>query len=203
MSQTAIRTEPVAIAAFDVFLEAAAEDREYELIDGVIFLMANPNENHEQIAANIGARLKLAMDARHCRTYQGGMRVQASAASSGHDKYRPDLMVRCGPRGNATFVTDPVVVVEVLSPSAMDRDRGRKLTFYKALATMQHIVLAYADQMRLEHYFRVPEGWECGVLTGPEDVLDLAAVEFHMELSTVYFDVAALPASQRAIPPRS
>jgi hypothetical protein len=40
---------------------------------------------------------------------------------------------------------------EVLSLSTMERDRGRKLQFYKDLPTVQHIVLAYADQMRVEH----------------------------------------------------
>ena len=203
MPRAAIKTEPATIAAFDAFLEGIADGRSYELVDGDIVLMANPNENHEQIAANIGARLKLAMDARNCRTYQGGMRVQASASPAGHDKYRPDLMVRYGPRSNETFVTDPVVVVEVLSPSTMDRDRGRKLSFYKQLATLQHIVLAYADQMRLEHYIRAPGGWECIVLTAPGDILELAAVEFGMELATVYFDVEALAMPQRATPPRS
>jgi Uma2 family endonuclease len=124
----------------------------------------------------------------------GGMMVQASASSTGRDKFRPDIVVRCGPPSNNTFITDPVVVVEVLSPSTMDRDRGRKLQFYKELLykelpTTQHIVLAYADQMRVEHYFRSENGWELKVLPTPEHVLDLEAVEFSIDLDTVYFDI--------------
>ncbi|MFZ0208715.1 MAG: Uma2 family endonuclease [Roseiarcus sp.] len=65
------------IAEFDEIAEKATEARDYELIDGEIVMMTNPKETHEQIASNIGARLKLAMDSRGCRTYQGGMRVQA------------------------------------------------------------------------------------------------------------------------------
>ena len=177
------------IAAFDAFLEGVANGKDYELIDGEVVLMGNPTETHEQIASNIGAPLKLAMDKRNCRTYQGGMRVQTTRLSTGMDKYKPDVLVRCGARGNETFITDPVVVVEVLSPSTMDRDRGRKLAFYKCLPTVQNIVLAYSDQMRVEHYFRIPEGWECQVLSRAESILDLAAVEFPISLETIYFDV--------------
>jgi Uma2 family endonuclease len=117
------------IPEFDVFVEGVAEGKNFELFDGRPLLMSNPSETHEQIASNIGANLKLAMDKRGCRTYQGGMMVQASANSTGRDKFRPDVVVRCGPSGNNTFITDAIVVVEVLSPSTIDRDRGPKLEF--------------------------------------------------------------------------
>ena len=177
------------IAEFDKFVEGVADGKKFELFDGAPMLMSNPNETHEQVVGNIGAPLKLAMDKRRCRTYLGGMMVQASANSTGHDKFRPDILVRCGPPGNNTFITDPVVVVEVLSPSTMDRDRGRKLQFYKDLPTMQHIVLAYADQMRVEHYLRGENGWELKVLPTPESILELDAVDFRMNLDAVYFDI--------------
>jgi len=178
------------IPEFDAFVESVAEGKNFELFDGRPLLMSNPSETHEQIASNIGANLKLAMDKRGCRTYQGGVMVQASANSTGRDKFRPDVVVRCGASGNNTFITDPIVVVEVLSPSTIDRDRGPKLEFYKNLPTVQHVVLAYADQMRIEHYFRVENGWEMKVvLPTLESILELDAVEFSMDLEAIYFDV--------------
>ena len=76
-------------------------------------------------------------------------------SASGIDKTRPDIVVRCGPADSTrTFITDPLIVVEVLSPSAIDVDRGAKLDFYKAIPTMMHIALVYQDQMRVEHYRR-------------------------------------------------
>jgi Uma2 family endonuclease len=116
-------------------------------------------------------------------------------------KYRPDVLVRCGPSQNKTYVTDPVVGVEVLSPSTIDNDRGRKLRFYKNMPTARHIVLVYSDQMRVEHYAWMSDGWPPpypppqagegreGVLTAPERVLTLDAVEFGIALSQIYFDV--------------
>jgi hypothetical protein len=102
-----------------------------------------PTETREQIASKIGARMKLAMDSGGCRTYQGGMRVQADDNSKAFNKFKPEE--RCGPPGTPAYITDPVVV-EVLSPSAMDNDRGPKLRLYKALPTVQHIVLVYYDK---------------------------------------------------------
>jgi Uma2 family endonuclease len=104
----------------DEIAEKATEARDYELIDGEIVMMTNSTETHEQIASNIGARLKLAMDSRGCRTYPGGMRVQADDNSKAFNRFKPDVVVRRGPPGTGAYITDPVVV-EVLSPSTMDK----------------------------------------------------------------------------------
>jgi Uma2 family endonuclease len=113
------------IAAYDAFVDARIDADEFELVDGAIVMMANPTETHEQIASNIGAPLKLAMDQRGCRSYQGGIRVQRSDDKDEVDKTRPDVVVRCGPASKRTYITDPVVIVEVLSPSTIDRDTNR------------------------------------------------------------------------------
>ena len=193
MSTLAERRKPATIADFDAFVETQAVDVVFELVDGQTITITNPNQRHEQIAANIGAPLKLAIDKRGCRTYQGGMRVQLNADMDGTDKTKPDVVVRCGPTPPAAetrnYITDPLVIVEVLSPSTMDVDRGDKLDFYKAIPTLRHIVIAYQDQMRVEHYRRVPEGWETRVLTHGDDKLTLEAVAFTMPVAQVYFDV--------------
>jgi Uma2 family endonuclease len=183
------RPDPVTIEAFDAFVEAQADATEFELVEGGIVMMTNPTEVHEQIAGNIGAPLKIAMDARGCRTYQGGIRVQRSDNPRDTDKPRPDVVVRCGAVGSKTYITDPLVVIEVLSPSTMDVDRGPKLDFYKSLPTLRHIALVYQDQMRVEHYRRGEQGFELDVLKQHEDVLHFEAVEFRIDLGRVYFDV--------------
>jgi Uma2 family endonuclease len=87
------------------------------------------------------------------------------------------------------LVTDPVVIVEVVSPSTMDLDRGHKLQCYEELPTVQHIVLAYADRKRVEHHRRTESGWERKVLSTSESVVVLDAVEFRIDLARIYFDV--------------
>jgi Uma2 family endonuclease len=183
----AVQTEPaVTIAEFDAFLEAQQDDSLWELVAGRIVA-----EMHELIAANIGAPLKLAMDARGCRAFLGGIRVQRSDRSDALDKPRPDVVVRCGPFHGRTYITDPLVVVEVLSPSTIDTDRGEKLRFYKRLPTLRHIALVYQDQMRVEHYRKTDTGWDIEVLTRRDQQLSFEAVGFELPLERIYFGVPA------------
>lgn len=157
-------------------------------------MMTNPTLRHGTIVGNIGARLKLAMVRRGCQSFQGDVRVQRDDNKKAPDKPKPDVVVRCGPgsreRDLLTYIDDPIVVVEVLSPSTMDYDRGPKLIFYKSLPTLQHVVIVYQDEMRIEHYVRRGDDWTKTALTKPEDVLDLSAVAFTMTLAEAYFDVS-------------
>jgi Uma2 family endonuclease len=189
VSEATTADPPVTIAEFDAFLEAQQDDALWELVGGRIVAMTNSTEEHEQIAGNIGAPLKLAMDPRGCRAYQGGIRVQRSENSLGQNKPRPDIFVSCGASGRRNYVTDPLVVVEVLSPSTIDVDRGDKLRFYKGLPTLRHIVLVYQDQMRIEHYRRTDEGWSSETLTQSDDILHFEAVGFQIDIERVYFGV--------------
>lgn len=189
MAEAVEQERRITLAEFEQRVAAAADGRRLELVDGRIVMMSNPTETHEQIVSNLGAPLKLAMDGRNCRTYLGGMRVQANDDLGRFDGCRPDIVVRCGPRGDRTWITDPVVVVEVLSPSTMDVDRGRKLWFYKSLASVSHILLIYTDQMRVEHYRRIDGDWSMEVLTRPGDDLVLDAVAYRIDLGRIYFDL--------------
>jgi Uma2 family endonuclease len=190
MMSEAILTEPsVTTVEFDAFLDSQQDDSSWELVAGRIVAMTNPTEVHEQMASNIGAPLKLAMDPIGCPVYQGGIGVQRSDLPNGTYRMRPDVVVRCGRLGTRNFITDPLVVVEVLSPSTIDVDRGDKLHFYKAQPTLRHIVLVYQDQMRTEHYRKTDEGWPLEVLTKPDDLLNFEAVRFNIKLEQVYFGV--------------
>jgi Uma2 family endonuclease len=190
MMSEAILTEPsVTIAEFDAFLDSQQDDSSWELVAGRIVAMTNPTEVHEQIASNIGAPLKLAMDPVGCRVYQGGLGIQRSDNEQEINRPRPDVLVRCGRVGTRNFITDPLVVVEALSPSTIDVDRDDKLRFYKAQPTLRHIVLVYQDQMRIERYRKTDEGWPLEVLTEPDDLLNFEAVRFNIKLEQVYFGV--------------
>jgi len=192
MTLIAERVHKITIAEFDQFVEKISDASDYDLVDGEIVMMSNPTETHAQIAANIGAALKPQMDRRGCRTYLDSIRVQAGHDSNAHDKYKPDVVVRCGPVENRTYITDPVIVVEILSPSTFEHDRGRKLFFYKTLSTVQHVVLVYSDQMRVEHYRRTEDGWRIVVLTRAEQFLELEALAFEMTLGEIYYELPAL-----------
>ena len=179
---------PMTVAEFDAFVDARAGAERFELIDGVVVMMASASVPHGVVVGNIGEPLQRAMRQRKCRAFQGGVAVQASESGTGAFKPIPDIVVSCSSTELGNHIRDPLVVIEVLSPSTMDDDRGRKLDFYRSLQTVQSIALVYQDQMRVEHYYRTEEGWEFETLTKPGEILDLAAVAFQISLADVYAD---------------
>ena len=184
------RVETLAtIADFDAFLEGQDETVLWELVGGYILAMTNPTDIHEQIVSNIGAAVKRAADAVGCQAFFGGMRVQRSDDARGLDKPRPDIMVRCGALIGRNYHTDPLAVVEVLSPSTIDLDRGDKLRFYKELPTLRHIALVYQDQQRVELYYRMDDGWLSRTLAEPDDRLAFEPIGFEMKLRQVYLGI--------------
>lgn len=176
---------PVSFQSFLALLDARGGEARLELIEGEVVAMAGGTQDHEQIAANILASIKPAMDARGCRTFAGGMLVRKPDRDD--MATAPDVVVTCGaPLGRQRFIEDPVVVVEVLSPSTMDEDRGPKLMFYKSLPTLRHIALAYQDEWRVEAWERAGDLWSYRALTAADDVLSLAAVEHVMPFRITY-----------------
>jgi Uma2 family endonuclease len=187
---------PVTIEAFDAFLDTVEDPRVYELIEFDIIMMDNPTDIHEEIFANIATSLKAAMQKRDCSVFMGGIRVQRDEDAKTGDKPKPDIVVRCGPLTGKRYVTDPIVVVEVLSPATMDYDRGQKLQFYKSLPSLQHVVLVYQNERRIEHHERIgvsrlnedgeDESWRMTALTEAAARLDLTAVAFSIDVAEIY-----------------
>jgi Uma2 family endonuclease len=189
MSAGARAWTPATIETFEVWLERQGEDTRWELVGGEIVAMTSASEVHEQIVSNIARPLLQSLHGERCRVYVGGMGVQRSDDKSDTDQPRPDIVVRCGPLGRRNFITDPVVVIEVLSPSTIDIDRGQKLAFYKTLPTLRHVVLVYQDQIRIELYARTEDGWEPEALTTPTARLAFESPQFEMTLEQAYFGV--------------
>ena len=166
-----IRT--MTIAEFDRFVAAQQDDRGVGAGRRGARHDEQPHgEFTKQIAGNIGAPLKLAMDAAGCRSYRGG---NARAALGGR---RGQGQAQAGRRRAMRPEAEPDVRLPTRSsssrfsrPRRWIRDRGPKLAFYKSLATLRHIALVYQDQMRVEHYHRSDLGWELEVLTSPDEVL--------------------------------
>jgi Uma2 family endonuclease len=182
----ALVPEPVTIAAFDAFTEAQPDNTRWDLVDGQIVAMTNPSEDHGQIAMNLAVRLRTAADQSGCRVNVNGLRVQASEDQTATTATIPDIVVRCGPRVDRHWITDPVIVVEVLSPSTEHFDRGPKLAFYKTLPSLQDIVIVYQDELRIEHYVRAGDIWARKPLTALSSQLDLVGLLLSIRLSDIY-----------------
>lgn len=129
----------------------------YELVDGQVFGMAPERVRHAntKFAAQAALAAALRRVGVRCHMLPDGMTVRVDRSTA----YEPDAVVYCGPRlaGDAIEVPEPVIVVEVLSPSTRAQDSGVKLTDYFSLPSVQHYLLLDADRRRAIHHRRGSE----------------------------------------------
>ena len=119
-----------------------------EYFDGHIIAMSGASRQHNLIVTNISGELHVQFKGRGCEVYTNDMRVRPSP----RDTYvYPDVVVVCGEPEFEDDVFDtllnPILIVEVLSPSTERRDRGEKFTRYKHLAALQEYVLVSQDKV--------------------------------------------------------
>jgi Uma2 family endonuclease len=133
---------------------AEARPGRYELERGRVVAMSPERARHAEVKGAIHAALQSACRASGapCRALPDGMTVRVDAKTA----YEPDALVYCGPRlpDDALEVAEPVIVVEVLSPSTAYRDVGVKLAGYFSLPSVQHYVIVDADRPVFVHHAR-------------------------------------------------
>ena len=159
-------------------------DTRYELVRGEVVAMATPSTNHGAVVMNLGIRIGSQLKP-PCRIYSG-----VGIVPEGRDDtcYQADLAVSCTPveRGQRTL-HDPVLVIEVLSPSTRGHDRDRKLDDYGALPSVREILLVWSEERRVQHWRREGDHWQVQNLIG-DAVLTLAAVAEPIPLDAIYAD---------------
>jgi Uma2 family endonuclease len=161
-------------------------ERKHEFDDGEIYAMAGGSRRHSALALRIGAALDAVRRA-GCTAFQSDLRIRVLA--TGRATY-PDASVVCGPiegdpaePGGAT-VTNPTLIVEVLSPSTEHDDRGAKWQHYQQIASLAEYVLVSQSEPRIEHYRRIPGGgWEYRDVSAGTLTLVTGAV---VDLATLY-----------------
>ena len=134
------------------------EGERYELVAGEVVAMAPERAAHARLKFRIARRLAEAIEAAglNCETFTDGMAVQIDAGTV----YEPDALVRCGPDldASAVKVLDPLIVVEVLSPSSRARDAGAKLEDYFRLSSLRHYLILKTENQTAIHHFRNEQG---------------------------------------------
>jgi Uma2 family endonuclease len=142
---------------FDEFLAWAEEqDGRWELIDGVPVAMAPERVIHLVRKAAVHAALRAAIKASglDCHALPDGATVKTADGNS----FEPDALVYCGPKlpGDAIVVENPVIIVEVSSPSTGKTDTGIKLAGYFSIPSVQHYLIVHPDGPPVIHHRRAP-----------------------------------------------
>jgi Uma2 family endonuclease len=150
--------------SYEEYLAYERDSRlKHEYEDGEIYAMAGGSPRHNALASRVSAALE-AGRRRGCVAFQSDQKVRVTA--TGKATY-PDASMVCGPLERDAAdptghtITNPVLIVEVLSASTEEEDRGNKWRHYQLIDALQEYVLVSQGSPRVECYRRLPNGaWE-------------------------------------------
>ncbi len=162
--------------------------RKHEYFDGEIVAMSGGTVAHNLISGNMFASLHTQLRGAGCRAFTSDLRLKVMA--TGLHTY-PDVTVVCG---HFQFVDEsrdtlmnPVVIIEVLSPSTERYDRGMKFQNYRTIATLQEYILIAQDKPQIEHYVRQASGrWIFEEAQEVTELITLPSIHCRLAMSDVY-----------------
>jgi len=180
--------------------ERQAEER-HEYLDGFVYKMAGETQEHGIISVNLVRELSTRLRGGPCQTFTKDTKVrcgpapQAPYSTKGLFAY-PDLVVVCGERRyhdeHRDVLLNPTVILEILSETTKDYDRGEKFERYRTwLPSLAEYVIIHQTQLRIEHHQRQPTGqWLLTTFDGLDAVLNLPALACSLALRDIYEGVA-------------
>ena len=162
-----------------------------EYFQGEMFAMSGASLAHNQIVANLMIGIGSQLQKRSCRIFNADMRVEAKSNDA---YYYPDVVALCGePKlkdHHQDILLNPMVLIEVLSPSTESYDRGLKRETYAQLESLRDYVLVAQDRMHVEHLaLQEDRRWVLTDLYLPEETLVLESVQAELTLAEIYDNV--------------
>lgn len=176
----------ISIEEFIEMENKATEKHEY--FQGEVFSMAGASDNHNEIFSSLFSELSVQLKGKTCRPYGSDKRlyIRENALLT-----YPDISVYCNKsapfgKGEMTFV-DPTVLIEILSESTKNYDRGVKFSLYRDIPTLLEYILVDSQSIRVE-IFRLNESkhWELEEYKTLDESLFIAAFNVRISLRDVY-----------------
>ena len=126
-----------------------------EFVEGEVYAMAGTSDSHNIIALNIASELNNHLRDSPCQPFMGDIKVRVNPDVY----YYPDVLVSCEQNPeNPYFRNEPILIIEVLSPSTQEIDRREKLLFYQQMPSVQEYVVVEQQKMLVEIHRRQPDG---------------------------------------------
>jgi Uma2 family endonuclease len=173
-------------------LERTSEER-FEFWHGEVFCMSGASANHERILRNMLVHLTLKLGGRGCEAFTSNIRIKVPSAPP----YRyADLSALCGEAqfeeiGGVDTLTNPTLIVEVLSPSTEAYNRGDKFTHYQSILSFSEYLLVAQHRPHVTRLFRQDDGtWVHTEVNDLNSVLKLSSLDCELPLSEIYLNVS-------------
>ncbi len=165
-----------------------AADEKHEYYDGIIVAMSGAKRAHNTISTNLNGLLWQHFKGKNCENYSNDMRVFVP-------KTRlfayPDIVVICGePQFQDNVpdtLTNPILLIEILSDSTEGYDRGLKFQNYRSIDSLKEYVLVSQDKASVEKYIKHGDGfWRLSEATGLDELITLESIDCSLTLADVY-----------------
>ena len=160
-------------------------ERKSEYVDGHAVAMAGASYVHNLIVGNIVGSLWVRLRGTSCAVMPSDLRVQASTRI-----YYPDVTVLCGEPhfldDQQDVLRNPSLIVEVLSESTQNFDRGEKFMRCRLIESLQDYVLVAQEETHVEHFRREGELWVLAETRDPKDRLVLGSIGIELPLADIY-----------------
>src|SRR2546421_7497242 len=173
-------------------LERKSEER-YEYWDGEVFCMSGVSPEHDQIESNLNFHLRAKLTGRNCRVFLANMRIKVPSAPP----YRyADLSALCGEAqfeeiGGVRAVTNPTLMIEVLSSSTEAYDRGDKFTHYQSIPSFREYLLVAQHRPHVTHLVKQLDGsWIHSEHNDLSAVVKLTSLNCELPMSEVYENIS-------------
>ena len=171
------------ISVEDYLEEEKENSIRHEYVNGHVFAMAGASDRHNLIAGNVYARLRDMVSAGPCQAFISDMKIMAEPGIF----YYPDLVLASDPPDSDLHVLrQPILIIEVSSPSTERTDRFEKLPAYKRITGLQECGLISEAQMLVEVHRRVSGDWQAEIVSRPEDLVRFESVDSSLTLKDIY-----------------
>lgn len=166
--------------------ELATEKHEY--YKGEIFAMSGAKHQHNVVKKNIYSSLLSKLKGKPCQPWDSDSRVHIQKNTL---FTYPDISVVCGDpeflNNDEWNLLNPTVIIEILSPSTKNYDRGDKFNLYRDIPSLKEYILVEPEKISIEAFYINQNGqWELKEYKNLNDILEIKAIQFAMPLTDVY-----------------
>ena len=189
-----VEQQPRRYSVEEYFALEEQSEVKHDFFDGEIFARTGADIAHNLIGLNFAASFRQALRGQPCKVLMEG--VQLAVQEGRHYTY-PDVMITCDPIDQQAkrIVKAPILLIEVLSPSTAEYDRGRKFNQYKQLPSLQHYLLVSQTSWLVEWYRREANNiWSITALVEADDALLIPDLNISLTVAEIYegTDIAPL-----------
>ena len=158
-----------------------------EYLNGEILAMSGASLAHTRITLDIATELNTQLRGQGCEVITNDIRVKTGPKGA---YFYPDVVAFCGEPQFEDNVFDtllnPILVIEVLSPSTEAYDRGEKFAHYQELTSLREYILVSQDRIRVEQYRLIKTQWVQTEFHRQEDVMPLVSIGCKLRMQDIY-----------------